>query len=79
MHENTGPFLSAAALRRILQLHPFSEANHAYLLQEAERRAEWEQEIEALVCETLPSIDAPCAGPVARREVAGMDATHLHS
>ncbi|HHX42059.1 MAG TPA: hypothetical protein GX715_19050 [Armatimonadetes bacterium] len=75
MHEHKNPFLSAAAIRRILALHSFSEANRAYLIEEAERRETWEREVEALMHEVLP----PHAGvspstdlcEVAGAEIAG--------
>ena len=73
MHEHK-TFLSAAAIRRILALHPFSEANRAYLRgrRSAARR---EREVEALMHEVLP----PRAGvspsadlcEVAGSEIAG--------
>lgn len=72
MHEFNGPFLSAAAIRRILSLHPFSESNRAYLLDEAQRRDAWEREVESLLAGPLPSVQE-IAGPAAR-ESTGADA-----
>lgn len=79
MHEHKNPFLSAAAIRRILALHPFSEANRAYLIEEAGRREEWEREIEALVREVLTTPTDISPDPVPAREVAGADVTQHHS
>jgi len=79
MHQHTGPFLSAAAIRRILDLHSFSEANRIYLLEEAERRAEREREIEALVREILTAPTDVAPDPVPAREVAGADAVSLRA
>lgn len=71
MHEFNGPFLSAAAIRRILSLHPFSESNRAYLMDEAQRRDAWELEVEALLAGPLPSAQG-VAGTSAR-ESTGAD------
>ena len=79
MHEHTGPFLSAAAIRRILDLHSFSEANRTYLLEEAERRDEREREIEALMREILKAPTDVTPSPVPAREVTGADAIRLRA
>ncbi len=73
MHEQSTPFLSAAAIRRVLTLHPFSESNRLYLLQEAERRDEWEHQVEMLLCEDLPSPEIATSSPVPTRELTGAD------
>ena len=60
MHTHNGPFLSAAAIRRALALHPFSEGNRSYLMEEAARREGWEREVKALLAD-LPALPEPAA------------------
>ncbi|NLC55664.1 MAG: hypothetical protein GX774_02360 [Armatimonadetes bacterium] len=69
MHDQNGPFLSAAAIRRILRIHPFSEANRTYLLAEAERREAWEQDVAGLLRGLQSSCGDAVATPVAGTEV----------
>ncbi|MDH7568268.1 MAG: hypothetical protein QHJ73_01610 [Armatimonadota bacterium] len=63
MDEHAGPFLSAAAIRRILEIHPFSEANREYLVREAEEREARERGLAALVQAAVSSPDQALSTP----------------
>lgn len=78
MHGPTGPFLSSAVIRRILALHPFSEANRRYLEQEAERREQWEQAVEALLREVMPA-RTPTPSTAHPHQGAHSDHTRVHT
>lgn len=80
MCDHNGPFLSAAAIRRILHLHRFSESNRIYLLEEAERRDAWEKQVASLLQGLLTHTSDPSPSippPVGR--VAETDVTHSYT
>ncbi|HEX2999799.1 MAG TPA: hypothetical protein VHR86_06140 [Armatimonadota bacterium] len=75
MSEQTGSFLSAATIRRMLELHPFSEANQAYLRQEADRREQREKEMDNLMREVASAAEEPVVTPKTPRGMVGADTT----